>query len=413
MNAHGFILFAAAVALRVGAGWYLSHFTNPEPWEYEEVANNLLAGKGFIYQHFGVAYHAYIAPIYPLVCAAVYSVTDHSHTILLLLQCLVSAGSCLLVRSLGQLTFKDPRSADCGAWLLAFHPGLIVYASRLHPLTLDVFSFLWVLWAWIYFVRRPSGGTAIYAGVSGGIAMLSRGTIALFLLVAIGCFYRYARLPWKETFRHLVVASGVVVIVMLPWLARNAIYFHSFPVLQTNEGFTFWLGNNPFTLGGTTLPDGRAVIDVAPEEFRAQLFQLDEAGQNKYLRDAAWRYIWEHPARARDLYITKFGSFWWFSPQTGVHYPPQFLLGYRLYYIPIAILAIVGFWRSGKALRDVEGILLLSLMLSIAVIQSFFYVEGRHRWAVEPLLLLMSGAGVASIFSRILPSHYCKAPTRF
>lgn len=412
INVHGFILFTVAVALRIGAGWYLGHFTNPEPWEYEEVANNLLAGRGFLYEHFGVVYRAYVMPIYPLLCAAIYSVTYHSHAILLLLQCLVSAGACLLVRSLGRLALKDSRAADCGAWLLAFHPGLIVYASRLHPLTLDMLSFLAVLWAWIYFVRWPSLGAAMYAGVSGGIAMLSRGTIALFLLVAIWSFYRYVRLPWKDTVRHLALAIGVATIVMLPWLVRNTLYFHRFPVLQTNEGLTFWLGNNPFTFGGATLPDGRAVIDVAPESFRAQLFQLDEAGQNGYLRDAAWRYIREHPARALDLYITKFRSFWWVSPQTGVHYPSSFLLWYRFYYIPITILAIIGFWRSWKILRNVEGILLLSLMLSIAVIQSLFYVEGRHRWTVEPLLLLMSGAGAASVFSRPSLLH-CKVPTRF
>lgn len=85
------LLFAVAASLRIVVGWYLGNFTNPELWEYEEVANHLLAGEGFLCQQFGIVYHAYVAPIYPLFCATVYSVASHSHAMLLLLQCLMSA----------------------------------------------------------------------------------------------------------------------------------------------------------------------------------------------------------------------------------------------------------------------------------------------------------------------------------
>lgn len=394
------ILLVVALSLRFLGGWYLGHLTNPVPWEYEEVANNLLAGNGFTYQHFGVVYHAYVAPIYTLFCAAVYAVTDHSHAILLSVQCLISAGSCLLLRDLGRLAFRDVRIADYSAWLLAFHPGLIVYATRLHPLTLDMLSFIFVLWAWIHMIRRPSTGSAILAGLSGGVAIMSRGTIALFILVGAACFSLYARISRRELVCKLAVAVGIVALVMLPWLVRNAILFHKFPVLQTNEGLTLWIGNNPFTTGGATLPDGRAVFDMAPESFRADLFRLDEVGQNRYLRNAALQYMADHPFEALKLYLVKMRNFWWFAPQTGVLYKPQFIRGYLIYYSLIVALAIIGLWPSWKALHVEERILLLSLMLSVAVVQSVFYVEGRHRWTIEPVLLLLSGSGLN--FMRIL-----------
>ena len=31
--------------------------------------------------------------------------------------------------------------------MTALHPGLVFFATQLHPLTLDLFSYLWALWA--------------------------------------------------------------------------------------------------------------------------------------------------------------------------------------------------------------------------------------------------------------------------
>ena len=41
--------------------------------------------------------------------------------------------------------------------------------------------------------------------------------------------------------------------------------------------------------------------------------------------------------------------------------------------------------------------LLVVFMLGISVAQSFYYVEGRHRWGVEPLLLILVGGGIAHV----------------
>ena len=39
---------------------------------------------------------------------------------------------------------------------------------------------------------------------------------------------------------------------------------------------------------------------------------------------------------------------------------------------------------------------ILLMLLSISLAQSIFYVEGRHRWAVEPLILIFTAAGILS-----------------
>ena len=38
-------------------------------------------------------------------------------------------------------------------------------------------------------------------------------------------------------------------------------------------------------------------------------------------------------------------------------------------------------------------VMLFAISLTLAVIHALAYVEGRHRWAIEPLLLLLTARG--------------------
>ena len=60
----------------------------------------------------------------------------------------------------------------------------------------------------------------------------------------------------------------------------------------------------------------------------------------------------------------------------------------------IVALAAAGVWtcwrtRGERPIAWTSALLLLGCCLSIAVLQSAYYVEGRHRLAIEPLLLIL------------------------
>ena len=392
-RAQAVILLLTAFAVRFVAAWWLGSWTNPVPLEYENIANNLLAGQGFVYQHLGNQYRAYVLPMYPLFLTVIYAITNHSTAAVVVVQCLVSAVACLQVQQIGVLVFRDSSVARLGAWLVAFHPGLIVYASSLSPTTLDLFAFLLVIVGWLKLLRGPTWGMAIYVGFIIGFALLARATILVFILLAAGWFLRFVVLRHMEAVKRLAVVVAVAVLLVAPWLVRNAIHFHVFPIYQTTASEVFWRGNNPLASGSAYLPNGRAVIAETPEEFRRQLLELDELGQSKFFRQEAWRFIQEHPLQTLTLYGKKLFYFWWFSPQSGLIWPSFYLQGYQLYYVFISVLILIGFWSARRSFGQPEGLLLISFVLSIALVQSVYYVEGRHRWTVEPVLLLLSAAG--------------------
>ena len=390
-------LFLAALAVRFLAGWWLGHFSHPDTWESEAITNNLLANKGFLFdrQHLGISYYAYALPAYPFFCALVYGATHHNQALLLILQCLLSAASCLQIVAIGRLVFAQPAVAWIGAWLTALHPGLVYYAGLLHPLTLDLFSYLWVLWGFLVLVKKPTAGKALILGLGAGFALLSRGTILLFLVLAMALFLW--RSPSRSAFRKAVPIAAVVTLttlaLVLPWLARNAALFHRFPVFITTSGQSFWQGNNPISIGTAHLPDGQPIICQLSPSLQEELARSTEIGQNNIFRREAGAFIRQHPWAAVRLFLRKYFIFWWFSPTIGVYYPKIYTLGYGLYYSVIAVLALLGIWSIRGRLFSVPLFLLITLLLSVAFFQSFYYVEGRHRWAVEPVLLLFSACG--------------------
>jgi 4-amino-4-deoxy-L-arabinose transferase-like glycosyltransferase len=395
------LLFLVALGVRLLAGAWLGHLSSPVAWEPEIIANNLLAGRGFLLDdHLGTSYRAFILPAYPFLCAFVYSFTRHSQFALVVLQCLLSAASCLQVRAIGELVFPKSRVGAGAAWLTAFHPGLIFFAIQLHPLTLDLFSYLWALWACLALFQKPTAGRALHLGIAAGLALLSRGTILFFLLFAAALFlWKAGRERWLgKAARLAALAMAIAALAVLPWLIRNAMLFKRFPLFITSASQSFWGGNNPLSIGTLHSRDGRPLITQLPVELETALAQADELRQSDLFRKEAWAFIRQNPWAAARLYLRKWVNFWWFSPTTGLYYPPIYAAAYGLFYAAAAALAIAGLWSVRHQLSSPPLLLLLLFPLFIAFFQCFYYVEGRHRWTVEPLLLLlaMRGARCAS-----------------
>ena len=123
-------------------------------------------------------------------------------------------------------------------------------------------------------------------------------------------------------------------------------------------------------------------------------------------------FVTQRPEEFVALSARKFVYFWWMSPQAGLLYPPSWLAAYGLYAAVILTFAAFGalaILRGGSPQeRSLLG-MLAAISFVLAVIHALSYVEGRHRWAIEPLLLLLTARGffaVARVFrSPVLLDH--------
>ena len=104
------------------------------------------------------------------------------------------------------------------------------------------------------------------------------------------------------------------------------------------------------------------------------------------------------------LVARKFFYFWWLPQEAGVLYPPAWLTAYQVYALAIYGLAAVGaaaIVRGGNA--DARSLLLTiaTIGMTLAIVHSLAYVEGRHRWGIEPLILLISARGAVAGFGQL------------
>ena len=106
-------------------------------------------------------------------------------------------------------------------------------------------------------------------------------------------------------------------------------------------------------------------------------------------------FIRGHPGAFLTGWARRLGYFWWLSPMSGGLYPARWRMLYLGYYVTCFVAALFGTWSVWRAQSGPRAAVLLfwGMMAAVAVAQSLFYVEGRHRWGVEPLLILLAIRG--------------------
>jgi len=400
------ILAGVAFVIRFVAAIVAGGFDQPEVFEYEYAARELIQGRGLTYPHLGITYHSYLPPLYVWICAGIYLLTGGATSAVLLVQMLVAAAHTLLVFKVANHLMGRSAGIVSGL-LIAVHPGLIVYSSlKLHPLVFDAFFFTLLLWQFVRLREDGSVTRFAAAGVIGGLGMLSRSTMAI--LLPLGCLWLLVtsvsrRQEWVPWLGRCALVGVCATVVVTPWAIRNARIHQEFVPFVTAVGEVFWRGNNLHATGHSYVDTDGTVLDTLPPSARAELQGLaTEIEQSNWFRDRAFSFIVENPGEFVRLTATKFFYFWWFSPQSGTEYPRSWLFAYQAYYAFLVVLAMTGIWVVGRG--NVAGrwlaVLLVVFMLAISSLQSLYYVEGRHRWGVEPFLLILTGAGISHVLQK-------------
>ena len=361
-------LAALAFLLRFAYAAASGALRNPQVWEQEQIATNLLQRHEFVYEYSGTTYRAYGEPLYPFVAAAVYAVTGESRTAMVLLQLVVAAATVWLTGRLAGAASGDERAGLAAAGLMAIDPAFLHYNCVLHPLTFDTFFFTAAALAVVE--RRVWLAAALT-----GIGALTRPTI-LFL----------------SLFQRRIAAIALTLAIVAPWTIRNAVVLHDFVLTRSGTGYVFWLGNNPNATGGATDARGLPLIVDAPPAFRARVLAAPELERDRLFRQAAFDYVAAHPFAAAGRFVQRFYYFWWFSPVWGTQYSPLAKLVYRLWWAFVLLLIVAGAFLT----RRREVWLLAAMALLVSAVQSVYYVEGRHRLAVEPLVLPLAALSLSA-----------------
>jgi len=385
----GLLLRLGLIAARAGEP--------PELFEYDTLARNLLAGAGYVCPHLGVPYLSYYAGLpYVGLTALLYALAPPGFTAVLVAQAVLSTLTGALACWIGR-RLRDAATGALAAALVAFHPPLVYCDThKLHPLGLDALltaaAFAGALWL----ARAPGPKRALAAGLLLGAGVLQRGSLLAF--VPLAGLWLWTVLGGAGGRRRTAILGAWlagIALAVAPWVVRNA-RLHGAPLLLTTNGEHFWIGNAPSSLGSALLPDGRRVLDAMPAGLRRELDRGGELAQERAFWRAGLAHARAHPLAFARGVLRKLVSFWTFAPQSGILYPPLYRTLYRLYYAAVALLAA---WGLAGLLEGPDpgarrgAWLMLALFAAVSAVHAVFYVELRHRWALEPLLLVLAAAG--------------------
>lgn len=394
---HPGVAAIVAIFVRAAAAGWLGTLAEPETFETEELVRNLLAGRGYAYPFLGTAYRSFhsILP-YDLLTAGVYLLSRGSQTAMLVVQWMVAGLSCLAVSRLGH-RLGGPGVAGIAAWLVALHPGLVVYdATKLQQISFDAFLVALGLLAFIRWGEQPSLMRAGAAGAVVGLLMYERGTMGLFFPVAALWVRQTSRLPWGRWARQAAWCVVVAGVVVGPWILRNTLVHHRFMPMMSTTWLALWKGNHATATGTEYAPGHQPIVpDHLPPHLQDALKGANELKQMETFRHAALTFIREEPLHAASLFCRKLGFFWWRSPYTGLQYRSSWSVGYQGWYLLLLLggaYGIVTLARSGGGVWSL-GCLVLWLAACSSVGQALFYVAGRHRWMIEPTLGVLSAVG--------------------
>ncbi len=253
------------------------------------------------------------------------------------------------------------------------------------------------------------------AGVLSGLATLTHENAVLIVLPLLAAVW--GQRPHALAAPALLVATTALTV--LPWTIRNAEVMHRFIPVSDETGITLVGTYNAASAANPGVPYRWRIFYGIPGERRLihRASHLTEPQISGTLQHQALNYISAHPTaplevayrNTRRLFELE-GSYAWHASASAISLPVSMARDGVIGFWIVCLLALAGaFSRPVRAApKWVWGVPLL-LALSVVLVN----VETpRFRAPVDPFLILLAAAGLASVAARLTARLRDRAPVR-
>jgi hypothetical protein len=414
-------------------------------FQYDMLARSIVSGNGFRWYAQGdldliqqyikldltnVAYDprglltTFRAPLYPAFLAVIYffaGIGPGRFFAARLAQVFLDACLAPLAYLTARRLFPANESAaGMAAWVIACYPMLIIYPLALATenlfFVLVLAGFLLLLKA----VDKPSILNFIFAGITFGLAALTRSII----LFAAGLIVLWVWFVLRERRGALALCLAMAAVI-LPWVVRNSLASGHLTSVETSLGYNLYVGYHPESSGTFTYGPSLDLLTILDDSTR------DQVGTQKALE-----FIRQDPARVPYLAVLRLGYFFNLERRALTYFYSNGFLGY----IPLPLLLLAAFillmpfivvtisaalglavipWRRGMTLSVLlfTGYLLphvlilaedrfhLALVPLFAIVAARFWTGGLGaisiRWSesrVGKVALMLAGLAVLLLF---------------
>jgi hypothetical protein len=375
--------FLSRIAFAVHVMLHLDQFFGPRSWfgwEEGRVAYSIATGHGFQspFPEGPTGPTALVPPVYSYVAAAVFrlfgSYSTLSIFLLLALNCLLAAATCILIYRVSQDTLGR-QVAIWASWLWALSPLAIFPVRYPWDTCLSALLLILVFYLVLRFEGTQDSRDWIGLGALWGVLALTNPALLAFLPFAMGWLLYRMRPSSVRQVKPAVASALMFLAVVTPWSVRNNVTFRQLFFVRDNFGLELWLGNGPAATGLAQLQDHPYYNTQEFEEYRrmGELAYVGRKGQE------AFSFIRNNRAWFLDLTARKVVLFW-------IGGSPS--LSREATGAVDAILALVGLWLVVR--RRKRGWFLFASVLAVYPIVYYIVVPSlRYRHPLEPLMAIL------------------------
>ena len=376
---------------------------------YNEWAQRIAAGdwlgQGVFYQ----------APLYPYFLGVLQLVLGHNLWFIRFVQILLGSFSCALIYLVGRRLFSRPAGIAAG-FLLACYAPAIFFEALIEKSILDLFLVSLLLFLLVGAMARRGWTQWLAAGAVLGLLGLSReNALVLAAVVPLWIFIYFSDQAVQTRARWAGLFFAGLLLVLVPVGLRNLIVGGEFKLTTSQFGPNFFIGNNPEadgTYGSVNKVIGEPQLegtDAARLAERASGKRLSSGAVSDYWLKKSWDYIRAEPTQWFRLLAKKWLMVWNArevedSDDFYIYRQWSWLLAFLSWinhFGVLAPLAAAGAWLSRNEWRRLW--LLYAMIVSFALSVAVFYVFGRYRFPLVPLLALFAGKALAE-----MPAWYRK-----
>lgn len=391
-----FWMTLAALLVRVSFLW-LPKANDDVSWinEISNIAVSLAGGHGFASpfpSNVSTGPTAWIPPLYPFLCSLIFRVTGGYSTAAVQAICvlngLFSALTCIPLYWAAKKIF-DRRVALVAGWTFALCPYFAKWSvTWVWETTLSALFMTWMFWAILKIQQEDTLRNWIIYGCVWGAAMLNNPSVLTLVAFSILWFLEWGG---RKSWRHILAAVLVCMVVISPWIARNRIVMHRWIFIRSNFGFEFHLGNFPGSKGDCWM-------DRHPWGNEKELEVYRSEGEVEYVAEhgkEAKQFIAENPGEFVRLCWHRFLNFW---NGGAMRMRPRWrALWLPWLYLPLTITTAAGLFLMLKRRLMVANLMFLAIVVYpwpyyIACIQT------RFRHVIDPLMLMVSVYFLAEVF---------------
>jgi 4-amino-4-deoxy-L-arabinose transferase-like glycosyltransferase len=303
-----------------------------------------------------------------------------------------SAMACGLTYRLGALLFNATVGL-VAAGISCFYPLflLLTYLPLTEGLSILLsIATLTLLYTAESGVQRIFSGRECWLGIIVGLAILNKTTNAALLASILLLELGQRPGTFRQHVMRMLFVGAVASILILPWTIRNYLATGALIPINSNGGWTFYLGNNPYTEQNLAdLEQGRTNGWAPPQEvFRpfADLAFTDTAAWEKRSQALGYAFIHDHPGQFLNFALRKLKIFW---------SPYQHIFD-RLTWYPLLAFALIGLISSCTAWK--KHVSIYALIFLTTLIPVLFTSMPRFRAPIMPVMIIYSAVGLINVY---------------